>query len=255
MCVALLTCVCLFWDVSVLLFVRHIHLDCQWDSGVGLCLSMQVSYWRVLMLGGAEPLEEPRLERHTATHCNALHHTVTQCTELQRTATRWNTIQCFSHATGGRISYFFVGSDFFYGRTTWRYNFFLWQHCNTLQRIATHCNTLQHTTAHWNTFLILQLPPGNKAGGICCIALQRTATHRNTLQHTAAHCNALTYLSDTAATKKIAAGATHCDTLQHTATHCNTLQHTATHCFTLQHTAVHCNKRQHTEFPFSYCSH
>ena len=39
-------------------------------------------------------------------------------------------------------------------------------------------------------------------------------------------------------------GATHCNTLQHTATHCNTLQHIATHCNTLQHTATHCNTLQ-----------
>jgi len=54
-----------------------------------------------------------------------------------------------------------------------------------------------------------------------------------------------------------ATGATHCNTLQHTATHCNTLQHTAPHrnaqqhaaphCNTQQHNAPHCNTREHTE--------
>jgi len=52
-----------------------------------------------------------------------------------------------------------------------------------------------------------------------------------------------------------ALGATHCNTLHHTATHCNALPHTATHweicripchCNTLQHTASHCIALQDT---------
>jgi len=46
--------------------------------------------------------------------------------------------------------------------------------------------------------------------------MQHTLQH--TATHTATHRNTLTYLC-------IAAKATHCNTLQHTATHCNTLQH------------------------------
>jgi len=55
--------------------------------------------------------------------------------------------------------------------------------------------------------------------------LLMTATHYNILQHI---CNS---------------GATHCNTLQHTATHCNTLQHTSS---TLQHTATYCNTLRHS---------
>jgi len=40
---------------------------------------------------------------------------------------------------------------------------------------------------------------------------------------------------------KTSLGASHCNTLQHTATHCDTLSNTATHCNTLQHTATHCS--------------
>ena len=72
------------------------------------------------------------------------------------------------------------------------------------------------------------------------------ATHCNTLQHTATHCKALQHIATHCNTLQHTA--THCNTLQHTATHCNTLQHTAyfaTHCRTLQQTATHCNTLQH----------
>ena len=53
-------------------------------------------------------------------------------------------------------------------------------------------------------------------------------------------------------------GATHFNTLQHTATHCNTLQHTATRCGisiwqhrcnSLQHIAPHCNTFWNSSLP------
>jgi len=85
--------------------------------------------------------------------------------------------------------------------------------------------------------------------------ISKGATHCNSLQHTATRSYTLQHT------------ATHCNKfarrhrcftrqwmscgISKGATHCNTLHHTATHCNTMQHTATHCNTSPHTA---TYCN-
>ena len=107
------------------------------------------------------------------------------------------------------------------------------RNCNTLQRTATHCNKLQQNATKCNDSAEWRL------SALSCNALKHTATHSwlSTPHHAWVVCASAFCMSCVCVTLILQVtfvhmGATHRNTLQHTATHCSTLQHIAAHCST-----------------------
>jgi len=192
-------------------------------------------------------------KQHTATHCNTLQHTATHatcCITLQNTTTHaiYPTKSPTSWSNLPSILQIMRTGRYWRCTGSWAWNciYVIYQFIKSTK----YCSKNVHRKVlERHGFVGVKLISSRALAldgvtDLSPLICGDGATHCNTLQHTATHCNTLQHT------------ATHCNTLQRTATHCNALQHITTHCNTLQHTAIHYNTlQQHTATHYNTLQH